>query len=99
MYLDGVCPPTAPSYSSPSPNSSSPPNNGDDRIKNGEKTSSYTDLLFWTSLGGVNKNQVIGQSPTAGIGSSVTHLSGKSNANQHLKLLQTIREQDEGESR
>ena len=99
MYLDGVCPPTAPSSICPSPNSSSPTNNGEERINNSEKTTSYTDLLSLTSLGGANKNQVIGQSQTAGMGSSLTHLGGKSNASQHLKLLQTIREQDEGESR
>ena len=99
VYIDGVAPPTSPSSntSSTSPNASSL-NANENNVNEGKNASSYTDWMSWKNPKVSDKNK---QScpPTPTSTSSMVGFGGKLNTNHHLKLLQTIREQDEGESR
>ena len=104
VYIDGVAPPTSPS-SNTSSDSSSPSNaNANEEVLNESKsTSSYTDWMSWKnvnkSVQNKNKQTCPPTLPSTTSTSSMVGFGGKLNTNHHLKLLQTIREQDEGESR
>ena len=99
VYLDGVTPPTSgpPLTYQTELN----PTTQDEYHREAEKSSSYTDLMSWTaSMTGSNKNKTSCPPTPPSVPSVPTiNFGGKLNSNHHLKLLQTIREQDEGESR
>ena len=105
VYIDGVAPPTSPSstttLSSPiSPSSAL--NENDEYANDGSKSngSSYTDWMSWKNPKTLDKNRQTSCAPTpTSTTSSMVGFGGKLNTSHHLKLLQTIREQDEGESR
>ena len=101
VYIDGVAPPTSPSSNTSSTSttsSSSSLNANEYNVNEGKNASSYTDWISWKNPKTSNKNK---QScpPTPTPTSSMVGFGGKLNTNHHLKMLQTIREQDEGESR
>ena len=107
VYIDGVAPPTSPSSNATSSNSnsSSPTNANEEYVIDNKNESSYMDWISWKNLNKtpvVKDKQTSSSPPTSTPTSSTSSLvgfGGKLNTNHHLKLLQTIREQDEGESR
>jgi len=105
VYIDGVAPPTSPSSSNTlsSPTLPSSPLNANEEYVNDDgrnNGSSYTDWMSWKNPKTLDKNKQISCPPTpTSTASSLVGFGGKLNTNHHLKLLQTIREQDEGESR
>ena len=107
VYIDGVAPPTSPSSNTTSSNSnsSSPTNANEEYLIDNKNESSYMDWVSWKNLNKtpvVKDKQTSSSPPTSTPTSSTSSLvgfGGKLNTNHHLKLLQTIREQDEGESR
>ena len=107
VYIDGVAPPTSPSSNATSSNSnsSSPTNANEEYLIDNKNESSYMDWVSWKNLNKtpvVKDKQTSSSPPTSTPTSSTSSLvgfGGKLNTNHHLKLLQTIREQDEGESR